>query len=83
MTQHPFNIGVHYIPCLVNGDPPVDPSDEFHLESFMEEIDPLIEDAKHWHWGVNTDSEIICKCEVSGLLSNCYEVTLNVYHKLH
>ena len=81
MTQHPFNIGVHYIPCLVNGDPPVDPSDEFHLESFMEEIDPLIEDANHWHWDVSTDSEIICKCEVSGLYSNCYEVTLNVYHK--
>lgn len=78
---HTARMGKQFIPVLFNGDmSDLDPSEETRIE--QEHFDYVLmgeeefgeENFTNISYSIQKEEPIICKCDITGLLSECYEV---------
>lgn len=62
-----YRISVHFIPALINYDATgLSDDEDAALNEWVESTDRRIQ-----YWDVEDDSENFCKCDVTGLYSQC------------
>lgn len=74
-----YKVGTEIAPALIDGDTSaLDASDEFAIQSFMDEVFGLLEEGDYFHWEVVEKEPYFSKCEATRKYDMCYDMTLNI-----
>ena len=65
-----YNVCAHYICSMINGD------DSGLVDSDIDLVNSFMEGLPNGHIDVTSDEAEFTRCEVSGLMANCYEITV-------
>lgn len=69
-TTRTYTIASHFLPALINGDyTGLEDHEDLALDAFLAEV------ACKGHWSCAEEGAGFTRCEVTGLMADCYEVT--------